>query len=553
MALSITHSYVSAVPDAGDASLVQPSDWNDTHDISGLAAGIEDFLAAPSSANLKTAVTDETGSGALVFANTPTLVTPVLGAATGTSVVLSGKLEAASIELGHASANTLTASGGVLSIEGVAVLTTATGQPLDADLTAIAALTTTAAGLSVLTIADAGADRVVAWDDSAGSMAAIALADITAEAAPASGDFFLLYGAEGDLRKVDFDDMPGGTPTAITVADEASDTTCFPAFFTAATGDLGPKSNAGLTFNSSTGLLGSKTLLLAQGTITDPALNLSSTVTWNDAADTFTAWKLNVTNTNSAAASMLMDLQVGGVTTFNVGRDGTLSGPTDANLFGVARFKGGDFVLGRLGTIGSDAGIVYMYNGANAGVGFVCGGNFPISWSSSDGGSVTDASTFQGNIDLQVYRDAADTVAQRRGTNSQTRNHYDTYASSTDYHRLAIKTARATLASVSGATVTATNLIPDGAVVVGVTTKVTVTISGGTTTGFQVGTGADPDRWGEAVALTAGTSLDNTNWTAGTIEAFTAATNVVVTAVGGNFTGTGTIYLSVQYLIGQCD
>ena len=30
----------------------------------------------------------------------------------------------------------------------------------------------------------------------------------------------------------------GGTPTAITVANEATDTTCFPAFFTAATGDL---------------------------------------------------------------------------------------------------------------------------------------------------------------------------------------------------------------------------------------------------------------------------------------------------------------------------
>jgi hypothetical protein len=154
---------------------------------------------------------------------------------------------------------------------------------------------------------------------------------------------------------------------------------------------------------------------------------------------------------------------------------------------------------------------------------------------------------------MLVSSGTAHVLEQRDGTNSQTHHHYDTYASSTDYHRLAIKTARATLASVNGATVTATNLIPDGAIVVGVTAKVTVTISGGTTTGFQVGTAGDPDRWGEAVALTAGTSLDNTNWTAGTIEAFTAATNVIVTPVGGNFTGTGTIYLSVQYLIGQCD
>lgn len=50
--------------------------------ISGFAAGIADFLATPSSANLITAVTDETGSGALVFATSPTLVTPVLGTPT---------------------------------------------------------------------------------------------------------------------------------------------------------------------------------------------------------------------------------------------------------------------------------------------------------------------------------------------------------------------------------------------------------------------------------------------------------------------------------------
>lgn len=65
--------------------------------VSGLAAGVATFLATPSSANLAAAVTDETGTGALVFANTPTLVTPVLGAATGTSVVLTGNATAAAI------------------------------------------------------------------------------------------------------------------------------------------------------------------------------------------------------------------------------------------------------------------------------------------------------------------------------------------------------------------------------------------------------------------------------------------------------------------------
>ena len=43
--------------------------------------------------------------------------------------------------------------------------------------------------------------------------------------------------------------------TTVTVADESSDTTCFPLFATAATGDLGAKSGSNLTFNSSSGLL----------------------------------------------------------------------------------------------------------------------------------------------------------------------------------------------------------------------------------------------------------------------------------------------------------
>jgi len=47
--------------------------------LTGAGAGITSFLTTPSSANLAAAVTDETGSGSLVFATSPTLVTPALG------------------------------------------------------------------------------------------------------------------------------------------------------------------------------------------------------------------------------------------------------------------------------------------------------------------------------------------------------------------------------------------------------------------------------------------------------------------------------------------
>jgi len=59
--------------------------------ITGLGIGMATFLATPTSANLAATVTDETGTGSLVFANTPTLVTPILGTPTsGTLTNCSG-------------------------------------------------------------------------------------------------------------------------------------------------------------------------------------------------------------------------------------------------------------------------------------------------------------------------------------------------------------------------------------------------------------------------------------------------------------------------------
>jgi hypothetical protein len=50
--------------------------------LSSLGTGVAAFLGTPSSANLAAALTDETGTGANVFANSPTLVTPILGTPT---------------------------------------------------------------------------------------------------------------------------------------------------------------------------------------------------------------------------------------------------------------------------------------------------------------------------------------------------------------------------------------------------------------------------------------------------------------------------------------
>jgi len=259
------------------------------------------------------------------------------------------------------------------------------------------------------------------------------------------------------------------------------------------------------------------TATLAAGTLTT-SQPLTLTQTWNDAGVTFTGFKVNVTDTASAVDSMLMNLQVGESSKVLIEKDGS------TNIRGgLVVNRNGQIVLGRDQLIG---------------------------WSST----ITLTGTNITNIDLMLARDAANTFALRRGTNAQTANVYDTYSSSTDFHRVAIKTARATLSNVSGANVTASALIPDGAVLVGLTTKVTTglgTTNG--TTGYQVGDGSDPDRWGAITGTAAGTTSDNRDWTATTVQAFTAAQDVVVTAVGGNFDGTGVIYVSAQYLIGEAD
>jgi hypothetical protein len=79
--------------------------------ITSFGAGVATFLGTPSSANLAAAVTDETGSGLLVFATSPTLTTPILGVAAATSinkVALTAPATAATLTI--ADGKTLTAN-----------------------------------------------------------------------------------------------------------------------------------------------------------------------------------------------------------------------------------------------------------------------------------------------------------------------------------------------------------------------------------------------------------------------------------------------------------
>ena len=80
--------------------------------VTGLAANIATFLGTPSSSNFANAVTGETGSGSIVFSNSPTLVTPTLGVASATSVnKLTITAPATSATLTLANGSTLATSG----------------------------------------------------------------------------------------------------------------------------------------------------------------------------------------------------------------------------------------------------------------------------------------------------------------------------------------------------------------------------------------------------------------------------------------------------------
>jgi hypothetical protein len=71
--------------------------------------------------------------------------------------------------------------------------------------------------------------------------------DIIFDSAPPNGSTYFIVNMGTQIAV--------GNATTNTIADESSDTTCFPLFATAATGDLGLKSGSNLTFNSATGLL----------------------------------------------------------------------------------------------------------------------------------------------------------------------------------------------------------------------------------------------------------------------------------------------------------
>jgi len=176
------------------------------------------------------------------------------------------------------------------------------------------------------------------------------------------------------------------------------------------------------------------TLSANNGTLTANSPAATFTQTWNNAAVTFTGFRASITDTASAAASLLMDLQVGGSSKLSVDKDGKITIPLGAAGTFTNLISGG--------TSGSAGLIIRTSNGNSAWGNFsvLRADNTAIAFSDNTkfgiaGSLGIGASTLSSNFDCILARDAANILAQRNSTSAQTFRIYNTYTDASNYER----------------------------------------------------------------------------------------------------------------------
>lgn len=192
-----------------------------------------------------------------------------------------------------------------------------------------------------------------------------------------------------------------------------------------------------------------RTLYGVGGTVTASAPVLDISQTWNNAGVNFTAAKVNVTNTASADASLLLDLQLDGTSKFSVAKDGAINFGSPVGVGAITR----------TGIANSANGISIFPNSPYA--------HFAFSGSTMSfftiGGSVPTISFVNGGgtADAGMSRNTAGIIEINNGTVGQyrdlvTRSTFATNASITNITADSYVTTQQTLSYAS-----ATNLTVD--------------------------------------------------------------------------------------------
>ena len=172
---------------------------------------------------------------------------------------------------------------------------------------------------------------------------------------------------------------------------------------------------SGLVYDTATGRIGIG--------VTSPTARLDLAETWNNGATAFTHIKSNVTDTASAAGSLLIDLQVGALSKFRVGKD--------------AQVSAGSFMIGfSPESTTSMSGL--SRNGNNLLVTTVGTQAFNFSTSSFISARPIAIGSDAYTPDVVLNRDAANILAQRNGTNAQTSRIYNTFTDASNYERAVI-------------------------------------------------------------------------------------------------------------------
>lgn len=170
---------------------------------------------------------------------------------------------------------------------------------------------------------------------------------------------------------------------------------------------------------------------ITQGTIIADAPQIDGSVTWNNAGIVGPAWKLNVTDTTSNAAALLVDLQIATVSKWKVSKTGAVTQTGILTLPAGVLTSGSEAIRfsGLTGGIYATASsIAYGFAGTSK---FSFFSDASLYLSDNAGGLHLGAS-----IDVALRRDAANHHAWRNGTNAQRGSIYNSFISSTNLERL---------------------------------------------------------------------------------------------------------------------